>query len=481
MQSASRVGALLVLATGLAFGAYQFIGKPMLAPKADSYFAEFPDAAGIPLGTRVLMAGVQIGTVEEIELLSTFKGAKLTLRINSPHRIPKGSRAVISTSFTGLGDNPVTILPPSTATSLMTPGDTISGAKVGALDGMVPGANDLLKELTATLKATRTIIEDKKMIGHIDDLLVSTNKSMQQFGQLAEKAGGMTGEMQKTLVANQSNITLAMKNLAGTMVNVNQTTAEVAKLLKEGKFQKESLGLVASLNSTVQESQKLIKDMDKLIGDPKFQDSIKGTMSNVADMTKSGTKIASDTAKMTENGITISQNVADLTKKANELADSTKELLEKLKRTLDKSPFGGGGGGAKNPLNSFQANMDLIRETKDRRFRTDLDLRLPYDDGFLSFGLFDAFEGNKLNAQVGRFFGPGKDLRFGVYASKPGVGLDYTLRPGLSLRGDLFDLNRPRLDLRAKFDFKEGIYGWFGYQRLGSRGGTPILGVGIRK
>lgn len=477
MQAASRVGALLVVFGGLALGAYQFIGKPILEPKSDVYYAVFKDAGGIPPGTKILMAGVQIGSVESIEL-AKFTEARVALRVLAPHRIPSGSRAVIGASLTGLGDNPIVITPPNSPRDLLVAGDTIPGVRAGALDNLLPPK--LLEEMTQTLAATRKILENQKMFEHVDELIVSTNQTLTKFDKLAESAQGLTGQVNSTMANNQSNINLAIRSLAQTMANVNATSLEVAKLIKEGKFQKESLALLGNLNNTVTESQKLIKDLDKTLNDPEIKGPMKGTLANVEKITDSGTRIAKNTEEMTKNGITISSNVADLTKKANELAESSKELLDKLKRALDKSPFGGGGG-AKAPLGSeVKANMNLLRESSPNRWRTDLDIRFPYENGAISLGLFDAFESNKVTAQVVRPLTKKMDLRMGVYASKPGAGFDYQIRPGFSFVGDVFDLNKPRFDFRTKFELQNGTYGWLGLQKIGSRN-APVLGIGIRK
>ncbi|MFQ3677542.1 MAG: hypothetical protein SNJ74_06345 [Fimbriimonadaceae bacterium] len=105
---------------------------------------------------------------------------------------------------------------------------------------------------------------------------------------------------------------------------------------------------------------------------------------------------------------------------------------------------------------------------------------LPLSDESIHLGVFDAFEANRLNVQLGRPLAKGLDYRVGIYASKPGVGVDYRVAPKLTVRGDLFDINDPRLDLRARFDLGGGVLGWLGVDRTFDRNAWS-LGVGIRK
>jgi len=68
MQSATRVGFLVVVFVGLLVGAYAVLQRSFFAPKTKTYYAEFADAGGVTTGARVLMAGVEIGTVAGVEL-----------------------------------------------------------------------------------------------------------------------------------------------------------------------------------------------------------------------------------------------------------------------------------------------------------------------------------------------------------------------------------------------------------------------------
>jgi hypothetical protein len=105
---------------------------------------------------------------------------------------------------------------------------------------------------------------------------------------------------------------------------------------------------------------------------------------------------------------------------------------------------------------------------------------VPFGEERATIGLYDAAESNKLNLQLGRDLTSLLSLRYGVYASKPGIGVDYVLSPRVSLRGDLFGLNDPQMDFRVAYGFGQGFNAWAGIERVFQR---PMVafGVGVKK
>jgi phospholipid/cholesterol/gamma-HCH transport system substrate-binding protein len=140
-----------------------------------------------------------------------------------------------------------------------------------------------------------------------------------------------------------------------------------------------------------------------------------------------------------------------------------------------------GASSAGSTLSSIQTRFDLMGTSEPKRARTDFTAIFPQSNGdSFQLGLFDAFEGNKFTAQIGRKIDDNLGIRYGVFASKPGLGVDYSLGSRLSLRGDLFSLNDPRLDLRFRYDFGKGVIGWFGMDRA-FKDNAPLIGLGIAR
>jgi phospholipid/cholesterol/gamma-HCH transport system substrate-binding protein len=125
MQSAAKVGLLLVVFIGLLIGGYAMLGKSVFGTPADVYFVDLTDAGGVTAGTQVLMAGVQVGTVSEVKLIGPAK-ARMKLLLKKGVVLPEGTTLQLPTSLIGFGDNPVTLLPSKSPGGPLSPGSTIS-------------------------------------------------------------------------------------------------------------------------------------------------------------------------------------------------------------------------------------------------------------------------------------------------------------------------------------------------------------------
>lgn len=465
MQGAWKVGLLVLVFVGLLIGAYAVLGRAIFAPKTDLYYAEVPDATGVNRGGPVLMAGVKIGRIEDIQLVDPRR-ARIVLAIDQGQRIPEGTTALVPTPLLGFGDNPITLVPPVAVTTYLSPGATIAGSKASPFEGIFPDLGTTMSELNRTLIATRELMSDQKLKGRLEELLVTSSKAVEKLGNLAGSA--------ETLVAeNRASIKTAMASLSATMRDVQQGAKLATALLKDERWKNQADEMLTSLNRTASKAEELIASVNDLVNDPQLREPLRGTMANVQSMTDSGTRIAANTEEMTKHGVEISKNVEELTKKAIQLADEARDVLKKLQDFFNRVP-------SKAGLKGIETEMDLTRQTDPWHWRTDVSATVPISDGKLHVGLFDAFESNRIVLQFGKTMGRSLDLRYGVYASKPGAGVDFRFAPRLSLRGDLYDINDPTFDLRARYELGSGLIGWVGLDNVFEKNRFAV-GLGIRK
>ncbi|MCW5943479.1 MAG: MCE family protein [Fimbriimonadaceae bacterium] len=465
MSSAVKVGALVVVFVGLLIGAYAVLGRSLFGPKPDTYFAEFADAGGVTPGTKVLMAGVKVGVVTEVALQGPAK-AKVTLAVDRGVAIPAGSTVLIPGSFLGFGETPIQIVPPVAATTArLDPGATLAGTKQRALDSLMPESGTTLKELNATLVATRKLLEDQQLKGKVEDLLETSTKTLARFERLAANVDGIMAE-------NRATVQKAMRSAADTMEELNKGTKMVTALLADPKWKDQAEKMLAQLGATGKKAEDLIVSLNDFVNDPELREPLKRTMENVETMTETGTRVAANTEEMTRNGATLSKKAIELADHANEIAAEAKVVVKKIQDFFQKVPSN------VNIQPSYE--MDVTRDMKDNRWRSDLTVSAPVKGGRVYAGLWDAFEGNRVTLQLGKPFGEGNEFRYGIFASKPGMGVDYRLAPKTFLRGDLFDINDPRLDLRVRYEFGKDYVGWVGVNRLFDSN-SIALGVGVRR
>ncbi len=468
MQAAWKVGFLVVVFVGLLVATYAVLQRSVFAKPTTDYIIEFADAGGLTEGATVLLAGVRIGSVTAVELVAARK-AHVTISIDSEQRIPAGSTAILPTSFISIGDRRIEIVPPQETglVSYLEPGATFYGTVRSPLESLMPDSESTVKELNATLSAFRELLEDEEMRAGVNRLMAASEQTIESFGELAVR-------MDALLAENADSFSALLATTGRSLENLEAVSLEVKQLVESGELQDRTIALLDNLNEAVVMGQNLMAELNAFATDPEMKKAITETLENVQTMSESGIRIAESAEVMAENGVVISDEALKLARKVNDLADEVKGLLDTFRETLEQLRTGGASIGR-----GAEITADVIRETDPGRFRSDVNVTIPLGDRRLTFGLYDAFEGNKLNLQVGRDYSSHLALRYGVYASKPALGVDYSLAPRLDLRGDLFGLNDPQLDLRLKYHFGEGVNGWFGMERIFQRP-MPTVGLGIK-
>ena len=449
----------------LLYGAYAVLGKTLFAEPKDRYYADFQDASGIVSGSQVTMAGLAIGAVSETRLLNP-QLARVTLELKHGTRVPAGSEAVIPGSLLSISQGAIQITPPEKPSpASLSPGAILKGRRASAFEQAIPGAKDTMAELTKTIKSTRELIEDKSLRKDIKTLMETSNDTLKKFGDLSSQTQGLIAENRVLIAQSLKSASLAMRDVqAGTQM--------VLSAMRKGHFEETTAQMLERLNATSAKAEHLVSSLDDLVNDKKVRDPLNTTLQNTASISESGAKIAKSTEVIAKNGEEVSSKAVEIAGKANDLADEAKKTLEDIRGFFGK-------GRSPKPLN-ITAEMDVMQQQDPNYWRTDVEFSSKFKDTGYHIGVWDAFESNKFIIQLGRDAGKGLYYRYGIYAAKPGVGVDYRLNDRVHLRGDLFDLNDPRFDLRMRVNLGRGLYGWLGADRIFERA-TPTFGIGFQK
>lgn len=474
MAQAGRVGFFVFLFIAMLGGTYAILQRSVFAPATATYFAEFKDAGGVTSGAKVLLAGVQVGSVSKVELGKTGK-ALVTLAIADGTTIAKGTTAVLPSSLIGIGDRQIELVAPEASAGVLAAGSTLPGEIRSPLSAFAPDSGDTIKALEQTLKASAKLMESTEKLVSDKALKSDMQKLMQQSAMTAEAFGKLAGRLDSAMAQNQATIVKMLKNGEAISGDLASMSNKFAGYVKSGKLEAEADKLFAGLNQALDQGRALVGDMRAVTGDLTTQENLKAIVANTQEMSKSGTVIAKNAETLTAKGIEVSDEVISLMKKANKLAEEAEGLFTEIKKKL----VGGGGGGLMDSVKKISAQLDGHRESSPDRWRTDFSIKIPTGKNqSIHLGVWDAFESNKLTLQAGRPLGKG-ELKYGVYASKPGVGFDVPVSGPLSLRADLFGVNKTRFDAKANFRVNKNADFWLGFDRIFDRN-TPGIGFGIR-
>jgi len=282
----------LVILTILAFMTFKVGGLEWAKAKGYTLQVYFNNTAGLDEKTRVRIAGVDAGTVDNIKL--SGDRAVVTLLIEPGVKIYKNATASIKA--TGLlGDKYVDIRTGTVETGLLKDGDTISNTtelvdidklaknlitasekfttfaeSVNDVIGTDEAKNSLsqtlvnLKVITSDLRQTISLNDHKlrNVLDNINDLTVSINSLIEN------NRGPLT-----SAITNMKDFTGNLKTNGPELVeNLNRTTRELKAMLEENRPVLNSA--MSSMDSIAKKIDKGEGSLGKLVKDDRLYESI---------------------------------------------------------------------------------------------------------------------------------------------------------------------------------------------------------------
>lgn len=419
--------------------------------------AVFDNVSGLEKqGASVQMAGVEIGTVEDIRLHNGK--ALVTLRIRSDVKLPVDSTAAIRTHGV-LGDKYIEIIPgPAdgrqsdlTGTQYLKEGEQIQRterqADIDRLLNQAALVMDDIKTVTATLSNTLGSKEGEESIRRI---LVNVRDLSDNLNRVVTRNDEKFAEM-------VDNLRAASKEMDKTFTSLSRITDDINK----GK------GMVGTL-----------------IKDETLADNLNKTLASLQDISK----------KINEGQGTIGKLINE-----EETVDNLNESLTGINRYMNKAE-------QFRVLVSYRG--EYLFDTSNAKSYIEMRIQ-PKEDKFYLLGLVSdprgrrqevetttptgttkTIEYNKdkllLSAQIGKRF---KDivLRGGVFENTGGVGMDYyALNDRLQLTFEAFDFGtsgrRPHLKGYGEYRLLKHIYLSAGWDDFISNQGnsSPFMGFSIK-
>lgn len=468
-QNASwKVGLLILVFGGMAYGVWLLYGSRMARAATYDLRADFANIGGLTKGAKVMMAGVEVGSVVEIRL-TTPKNARALLRIRREFQVPEGSVAQLPGSMFLPADQRVDIVTPAHYTAYMTAASRpMKGILGKSLDSILPEGEKTLIALQETLQSVRKLIDDKDMKGQMKAILANAEVTSGQIKLLAMRLNRFASD-------NEHLLAQVLKDVAGATTDMKRAVAAATELITDPQWKSRAETLLDSIQATMDRAQVVVESVRDLVNDPALRANLNATMTNMEAMTASGTQIAN-------TGKEIADNVKTLTVKANVLADEAGEIAEEAKSLLNRLNTLLEGASLKGPkIKVPQVTLDFQRNIEQDLFRTDINLAYPLtDDARIYAGVYDATEANKLNLQYSTRSLKNVWTRYGLYAAKPGLGVDFSPSHRVTLQADLFDPNDATFNVRSRFRLGTNWGAYVGFDRL-FRDTSLVLGISLER
>jgi phospholipid/cholesterol/gamma-HCH transport system substrate-binding protein len=251
------VGLLLMVALALALGGTIWIARGGLA-KGYTMHARFPWGAGLKQGQPVLLAGVQVGFVEKVELIPDGT-LDVTLQVQDQYRIPSGTTASVEPNGI-FGDMLIALTPVKGVDGKMAVGDTIAtGAGSPGVGQLLEKGDSIALNVRALSDEARRQFVDSGGVREVRQTVADLTKLVAQLSAVAAEQS-----RQLTLTQSQLRKTLSSVDSAkvdSTLVNLRATSASFEQLsrdFRETNTQVQSL--VQKVNNGPGTAGKLMND-----------------------------------------------------------------------------------------------------------------------------------------------------------------------------------------------------------------------------
>lgn len=226
----------------------------------NQYYAIYPSAEGVSVGTEVKLNGIGVGNVTDVILnpnndTTTLITFKIT---NESIKMPVGTMAEMSGGL--LGAVVIKLLYPKVSDGTFhIPGDTIRDSVAGDLKQTLENKFDPLMgkidELIATADTAISTIEVifSNNTGNLNESFEGLNKAVRSFGNVAENLDSLTG----ALSGSRYKITALISNVESITNNLKESNDEITKMftnvssLTDSIAQMDLPGVVKNVKTTL--------------------------------------------------------------------------------------------------------------------------------------------------------------------------------------------------------------------------------------
>lgn len=224
------VGVLLLVAVLVALGGTIWIARGGLSSGYPLY-ARFPWGAGLKQGQPVLLAGVQVGFVDRVELIPDGT-LSVAMKIQSQYKVPVGTTASVQANGI-FGDQLIALTPVRATTASVAEGDTVPMglSSPGVPQLLLKGDSIALNALALSSKV-RTEFVDSGGIADIRATVAQLTKLVAQISAVtADQSRQLTltqQSLRRTVSAiDSAKVDSTVRNLRAASANLEQLSREV--------------------------------------------------------------------------------------------------------------------------------------------------------------------------------------------------------------------------------------------------------------
>jgi phospholipid/cholesterol/gamma-HCH transport system substrate-binding protein len=307
----TRLGVFVAITIGAAVLIIENFGGPEMFKHGKHISAQFDTVQDLKIGDRVKMAGVEIGRVEDIELVTNK--VSVVMRLSDKAVVKTDSKATIK--FTGLmGQNFVGI-------DFGSPGAPMAGDDAIIVAVEQPDLSAIMTKLddaaTGIKNMTSTFTPDtiNNLLGPLTDFLKQNSGNLAATIANVKNVSSEIAAGQGTLgrliyddslylsaMSTVSNLQETASSARLVISNVNAGQGTIGKLLTDDKLYSQTTGAMTNLNQVLQKVNQGNGTIGKLVNDQEFYKGAKLSLQKIDKMADG----LEDTGPLTIIGIMVS-------------------------------------------------------------------------------------------------------------------------------------------------------------------------------
>lgn len=376
----------------------------------------FDDIMGLTEGSSVTMAGVRIGRVDDIKL-NNRQQAVVTLKIGQEYRIPENSVFILRVGLL-VGEKSIDIVPNRESHVYLRRNARVVGQVPPRIEDILPDARRLVTNLTAVSATLRDMLTGIDFKGQINRSLANLESATANLNLTMAGIHDLVSAQSDDISGIVNNVLLASESL-------RDLTGQLDRIVQEGRFGESIGATLASAQRAAASLERTTASLEQLVTSQDFQADIRETVSE-----------------------------------ARQAVTEARSTIAKLNRTLEGPKIRVG-------IPTRETTLESLYVPDDGRFRTSVVATLARStESFLKIGVYDLGGTNKLILQPGQPLDQQTNVRYGIYASKLGVGLDHLFTNRFYAVANVYDPVDPRLDILTGYKLGSNLDVLLGVDKL---------------
>lgn len=417
-SSEMKVGAFALGGAVVLAGIITFMGAFSFGKKGYELRIDYPRVSGLMPGHVVRYAGVQVGSVKEINV--TPDKVEVITEIDENIKIPQGSIFTIAADGI-MGEKFVNVMPPTKpGNGFITENSTIKGVPGGGVDEFFANSGDLMARIDNIASAFENVFGDK-------EVQESMKEGFKNMKDITENMNTFTRVMAEVAINNQEDINNMVKQMNELSHRMNNTAAHIENIMttvdNNGQTGRNIAAIAQHMEETTARMEKIVKVLEDVAEDPETKETLKDTL----------------------------VNVKETSAKANQILGT---------------------------FTNAKISADTSYSMKGNDWRSNLGVTLkPNDKTSVYLGGYDLGDANKFDFIVEQKFGHA-GLSMGAMQGDFGVGIDYDLGKNFNLYSQVYDFNDTKIRVGGEWHITNSIsvYG----ETMDVRGNKNNTYAGVR-